>query len=593
MADASLSGVSYATDPAAVGISADRLMGAVRDIAAFGNRIAGSEAEAATARYIAQRLTEFGIDNQIHEFEAFIHWPEPASIEVLTQRSPDHGSDHPGRGPLAAGDRIAAAGVAFARSTGAEPLVGQLANPIAGDAVRGKIAIVDGLAHYDVCVKAFNEGAIGVIGVSTGPQRHNWQISPLWGVPLDAQQVEKLSPVPAAHVSAGDGARLRALAQAHATIALTAVTHAEWRVIRLPVAQIDGVEPQYVLMGGHYCSWGPGATDNATGNALMLEIARLLAAGERPRYGVRFAWWSGHEQGGYAGSSWYADRYWTGLRRHAIAYFNVDNVGSRGATTKVLQNATGELNTFATAVMRATVGAPSAEDLKFKGWLRRRDKYIDNSRCGRNGDQSFSGIGLPSLQISSYLPPSNEEQIPGSGMGWWWHTADDLPEYAGPDVLAVDTLLHWNVLQGLQRAPVLPLDLVTVGSDVLASLREYAEAAPDMPELGWLQTLAQRYLEAARELERQPLAASAEARRERSALSLQVVKLLNPVLHHAVSDYDYDVTRQSRLLPGLVPALTLSALTGDARHMAVTGLRRRVNRIAQALLDATDRLANA
>jgi hypothetical protein len=79
---------------------------------------------------------------------------------------------------------------------------------------------------------------------------------------------------------------------------------------------------------------------------------------------------------------------------------------------------TGELSAYATDVMRATVGEPGADDRAFKGWLRRRDKHVENSRCGRNGDQSFSGIGLPSVQISSYLPPSNPEQIPGSGMGW-------------------------------------------------------------------------------------------------------------------------------------------------------------------------------
>ncbi|HEM7843195.1 M28 family metallopeptidase (plasmid) [Burkholderia multivorans] len=563
---------SFAADPASVGISADNLMATVTDIASFGARIAGSDAEAGAARYIAGRLTALGVANEIVEFDAFIHWPGDASISVHVPE-PVH---------------MAAAGVSFAKSTGSDALSGQLADVKAGDALDGRIALIDGLPHYDACMKAYQAGAVGLIGISTGPQRHNWQISPLWGAPTDEADIARFSPLPAVQVSAQDGARLREHARLGTRIKLSAPTYAEWRKVRMPVAEIPGEEPYFVLVGGHYCSWGPGATDNATGNALMIELARLLIAGRRPRYGVRFCWWTGHEQGGYAGSSWYADHHWSELRRNGIAYINVDNIGARGATTKVLQNTTGELSAYAAAVMRATVGEPSAEDLAFKGWLRRRDKYVDNSRCGRNGDQSFSGIGLPTVQISSYLPPSNEEQIPGSGMGWWWHTADDLPAYAGADVLSVDTLLHWNLLSGLVNPRVLPLDLVAVAKDFLASLKEYEQATSKFVELAWLHDLAEKFLDAARTLDHCEVPATSEASVRRNALLLRVAKLLNPVLHHAISDYEYDITRQSRLLPGLLAALSLDQLDGNDYRMARVALRRKANRIGQALSDAIE-----
>lgn len=563
---------AMAVDPASVGISADGLMATVADIAAFGTRLAGSAAEAAAARYIGERLAAFGVPHEIVEFDAFIHSPGEASIAV-------HGPE-----PL----RIAAAGVSFAKSTGPDALVGQLADVNAGDTPRGRIALIDGLTHYDACAKAFEAGAIAIVGISTGAQRHNWQISPLWGPPTGYADLARFAPLPAAQVNAQDGALLRKLARAETTVALTAPTHAGWRKVRMPVAQIAGEEPHFVLVGGHYCSWGPGATDNATGNAVMIELARLLAAGKRPRYGVRFCWWTGHEQGGYAGSTWYADRHWADLRRHGIAYVNVDNLGTRGATTKVLQNTTGELSDYATEVMRATVGEPSAEDLAFKGWLRRHDKYVDNSRCGRNGDQSFSGIGLSSVQISSYLPPSNAEQIPGSGMGWWWHTADDLPEYAGADVLSVDMLLHWNLLTGLINPENLPFKLVTVAHDFLASLKEYQEAAPQLSELASLRELVESFLGLAEAFDGSERVVTRRVPAGRNELLLHVVKLLNPVLHHALSDYEYDISRQSRLLPGLRAALTLGQLKDDDYRLAVVALRRKANRIGQALRDAIE-----
>jgi hypothetical protein len=79
------------------------------------------------------------------------------------------------------------------------------------------------------------------------------------------------------------------------------------------VAEIRGSErpDEIVLVGAHLDSWdlGTGATDNATGSIAVLEAARLLgalkASGVRPRRTIRFALFSGEEQGLY-GSQYYA-----------------------------------------------------------------------------------------------------------------------------------------------------------------------------------------------------------------------------------------------------------------------------------------------
>lgn len=57
---------------------------------------------------------------------------------------------------------------------------------------------------------------------------------------------------------------------------------------------------EYVVLGGHIDSWdgATGTTDNGIGVAVNLEAARLLtAAGAKPRRTIRFAFWSGEEQG--------------------------------------------------------------------------------------------------------------------------------------------------------------------------------------------------------------------------------------------------------------------------------------------------------
>jgi hypothetical protein len=75
------------------------------------------------------------------------------------------------------------------------------------------------------------------------------------------------------------------------------------------IADLRGSEQpdEYVIVGGHLDSWdgAQGAQDNGTGVATTLEAARLLvAAGAKPPRTIRFALWTGEEQG-LLGSSAY------------------------------------------------------------------------------------------------------------------------------------------------------------------------------------------------------------------------------------------------------------------------------------------------
>ncbi|WP_374297611.1 M20/M25/M40 family metallo-hydrolase [Sphingomonas sp.] len=123
------------------------------------------------------------------------------------------------------------------------------------------------------------------------------------------------------------------------------------------IAEIPGTDPKagYVMAGAHLDSWvaGDGAADNAAGSAMIMEAARILAAtGHRPKRTIRFALWSGEEQG-ILGSMAYVEKHLatrgrpsdapqTGLARYygwtqrwpvtplpgygdLAAYFNIDN----------------------------------------------------------------------------------------------------------------------------------------------------------------------------------------------------------------------------------------------------------------------------
>lgn len=74
-------------------------------------------------------------------------------------------------------------------------------------------------------------------------------------------------------------------------------------------AEIPGTDPKagYVMAGAHLDSWvaGDGAADNGAGSAVIMEAARLLAAtGARPKRTIRFALWTGEEQGLLGSFAW-------------------------------------------------------------------------------------------------------------------------------------------------------------------------------------------------------------------------------------------------------------------------------------------------
>ena len=79
------------------------------------------------------------------------------------------------------------------------------------------------------------------------------------------------------------------------------------------IADIPGRDPKagYVMAGAHLDSWvaGDGATDNGAGSAVVMEAARILAAlNVKPKRGIRFALWSGEEQGLF-GSNAYVEKF--------------------------------------------------------------------------------------------------------------------------------------------------------------------------------------------------------------------------------------------------------------------------------------------
>ncbi len=105
------------------------------------------------------------------------------------------------------------------------------------------------------------------------------------------------------------------------------------------IGEIPGSDPELkdevVMIGGHLDSWhgGTGATDNASGCAVMLEAARIIQElGLNPKRTIRVALWTGEEQGIHGSRNYvknhFGDRETMALKpehEKLSAYYNIDN----------------------------------------------------------------------------------------------------------------------------------------------------------------------------------------------------------------------------------------------------------------------------
>lgn len=541
----------------------------------LGEKLSGSPAEAAACAIITDRLKAWGIDFRLHRFEALISHPVTTALrapwgEVETAGAGFTASTPPGG--ISAGV-VACPGNAIADLDPAQ--------------VAGHFVLGQGVPNFGFTKAAQDLGAAGVLFASTGIQCHKTELSPLWGAPSQAEHLSRLLRVPVVSIPAAEGERLAGMATGQ-TVTLECEVETAWRDILLPVAEVPGRDPRFLLTGAHYCTWYGGATDNASGAAILLEMARVLSLHrDKLEFGIRFAWWPGHEQGEYAGSSWYADTHWMELYDRALGYHNLDIVGVRGGVLKAIRNQTGDLASYTARTISAFAPPMSETDAAFVARaLRREDKYVPANRVARNSDQSFCGIGLSSYQVSAFQVAASPDHLTNAGIAWWWQSAHDGIDRCDPAELERDARINTALAAGIVCAKVLPFDLATLVADLRGAVQEYHEAAP---EIAAIADLAARVEVFAARVARVPVQIAGLAPPDSAKVNAALIAVgrhLTPVIYHAESRFGYDHSRRNRSLPGLSPALTLRR--DDPLAMRLDGLEilRAANRIALALRNA-------
>jgi len=153
------------------------------------------------------------------------------------------------------------------------------------------------------------------------------------------------------------------------------------------IADWPGGDPENVyVFGAHLDSVaaGPGANDNGSGSATVLELALTLArSNPQMRNHVRFAFWTDEEQG-LNGSEFYANALPAAERARIKGYFNFDMVGSvnGGYFINRITSAVGQtLKAYYDAI-----GVPTEENTE---------------GAGRSDDASFNAIGVQTSGVAA------------------------------------------------------------------------------------------------------------------------------------------------------------------------------------------------
>ncbi|MBY0312158.1 MAG: M20/M25/M40 family metallo-hydrolase [Phycisphaerales bacterium] len=212
------------------------------------------------------------------------------------------------------------------------------------------------------------------------------------------------------------------------------------------IAEIRGTEKpdEVVIVCGHMDSWnGPGSQgtlDNGTGTAVTMEAARILAAaGARPKRTIRFALWTGEEQG------------LLGARQY------VKDLGERAQKISAVLNDDGGTNyqggLKCTADMVSTLAAATAPingvfyDTADGKPMRVNIQVVERfPRFASSDHFAFVEVGVPGFFW---------DEVGRSDYGWGWHTQNDKLELAIPEYLMQSATCAAITAYNLASAPEL------------------------------------------------------------------------------------------------------------------------------------------
>jgi hypothetical protein len=544
-------------------------------------RLSGSVDEATAVDLIVRKLRAWGIDYRLDHPVCMISLPGPATLRTLGPDGRRYKVKTPSFSPHTGGSEVEAelVYVPGRQATGAADLFSEQRTTTGLD-LRGKVVMTEGLGIAARGIDLAESGAVAALFINPGNRIHEAIATTSWGSP-DLDSAGRVPPVPVLTINRPDGEELIEQLQAGPVrVAFSNQVDTGWRPIPVLVAEIPGTvwPDEFVLLHGHLDSWHVGIGDNATGDATLLELARVFAKRrDKLARTLRIAWWSGHSHGRYAGSTWYADTHAAELLRNCVAHINCDSPGCRWATVYEGVSWMSETESFCKQVIRDVTGQESSGE----------------GHVLRAGDCSFNNLGVTTFfMLSSTMPQDLIREkgyhlVGGCGGNIAWHTEDDTLEIADRDNLLRDMRVYAAAVLRTLNAPVAPFDYRATIDEMSNDIWRYQQAVADQfdfsPTIQGLEKL-RRTLDSFYAMTANVQAADIDELGKTNLAQRELARVLVSLGYTRDGRFRHDPARAVPPLPDLAPATQLATAEDDAaRHLLRTHLTRGQNHVVWQL----------
>lgn len=553
-------------------------------------RESGSEDEKIAAKFLVNYLNEWGVPHNVYHPELYLSVPKSAYLKVTSPLEKEFRVKTPSFS-VATGDETLSGELLYI-PTGYAKGINDIFGAKIGDEIGnldGKIILTEGYPMPAKVEEFTQKGVKAIIFISPGKNIHEGICTPIWGAP-DLDNVNDEPTICVLAINKQDGEELKALIEKdNVQIEFRTYLEKDWMECPIIDILIEGTEEpeKYVLLHGHLDSWHEGIGDNATGDAALLEMARIFHKyRDKLKRSVRIAIWTGHSTGRYGGSTWFVDQFGLDLEKNCIAQVNCDSPGCVDATSYESMMWMSEVDEFCKDVVKDAVGQ------RAKG-----------TRPLRAGDYSFNNIGITSFfMLSSSMPEELLKEkgyypVGGCGANIEWHTEEDLMHVADLSILEKDIKVYITGVVRSANETIHPFNFVKTAEELEGTIKSYQDQAgshfdftPALKEVAALRQDLIMFYEKIEELKLLNVNDS-EVKKVNTIIE-KLGRILVEINFTTKGKFRHDPALNIPPLPDIAPAVNFAQIKEKTHEYKVlkTHLTRGQNRVVWALQQARELL---
>lgn len=543
-----------------------------------GERLAGTEKIEKAANYIKNEMEKYGLEARIDSFPMYHSYPKGAALRVLSPET----------------KVITAKPTCHIASTLPEGIEGDLVYANVGGYedyegldVAGKV-VLTGMTwappRPEKARIAYEKGAKALVIMNWGPEDNPviqmGGTKSQWGNPTP-ETFKTIPQIPVISITRAAGEYLRRLCEkGEVRVWLQAEATREWVWANQPTGaiKVDGDSDEFILVGSHLEAWGKTAICNSSGEALTLELARVLAQHrDALKRNVVFAFWDGHEVAEAAGSSWFVDKYWDNLTRNCVAYVNIDNPGIKETTIPSINSVT-ELKAFLLNLIQ-------------EQWGRKGDWHD----AYKGGDASFFGIGVPYISFSTRYTPEKLKEYNYASLSPWLHSDADTIDKIDRGLFEKHLHFFGSLVLKLCNLHTVPYDFVSVAEGMKADLDALRDLGAKERELNLdqLEEKIDQFKEITSDLDER-IQSTKEYNPVLNRTLIKISRELSHILRSESGRYGHDPYGYSLVgkpIPRLyVPIAKIAELDEESDEFKLweTQLMREKNRVSDAIDNSID-----